>query len=107
MIEIIPLERIPTKLEAQEIIRVLTKQDKISWTSHSKERMLKRDISIASILNCLEKGIVTEEPYRIYENGGGYRTSVEKRTAGRFLKIVVTLKYSQRILIITAMWDEH
>jgi len=102
---IIPLEKIPTKQEAQEIIRELAKLDKISWTSHSKQRMLERDITMPAIKNCLEKGTVTEEPYRIYEHGGGYRTTIEKRTAGRFLQVVLTLKYTQKLLIITTMWD--
>ena len=69
---IIPLEKIPTKQEAQEIIRALAKTDKISWTLHSKQRMLEREINISSIKNCLEKGTIIEEPYRIYGNGGGY-----------------------------------
>lgn len=104
VIGIIPLEKIPTKQEAQHMIRELAKLDKISWTSHSKQRMLERDISISAIKNCLEKGTITEEPYRVYEFGGGYRATVEKRTAGRFLQVVLTLKYTQRLLIITTMW---
>ena len=104
MVEIIPLERTPTKQEAQDIIRELAKQDKISWTLHSKQRMLERDITLSAIKNCLEKGTVTEKPYRIYEYGGGYRVMIEKRTAGRFLQVVLTLKYTQKLLIITTMW---
>lgn len=105
--EVIPLEKIPTKQEAQAIIRELAKLDKISWTLHSKQRMLERDITISAMKNCLEKGTVTEEPYRIYEYGGGYRTTVEKRTAGKFLQVILTLKYTQKLLIITAMWIDY
>lgn len=104
MTGIIPLEKPPTKQEAEDIIKALAEQDKISWTSHSKERMLERDITIPAIKNCLEKGAVTEEPYRVNEYGGGYRITIEKRTVGKFLQVVLTLKYTQRLLIITAMW---
>lgn len=104
VLELVPLEKIPTKQEIQGMIRELAKQDKISWTLHSKQRMTEREIAMSEIKNCLEKGTVTEEPYRVYEYGGGYLTTVEKRSAGRFLKVVLTLKYTQRLLIITSMW---
>jgi hypothetical protein len=45
-----------------------------------------------------------EEPYQMYDNGGGYRVTLEKRTAGRYLRVVATLKYTQRLLVITALW---
>lgn len=105
MVEIVPLEKVPTKREAQEMISMLAKADKISWTTHSKQRMVERDINVSAIKHCLEKGTVTEEPHRVYEHGGGYRTTIEKRTAGKFLQVVVTLKYTQKLLVITAMWD--
>lgn len=103
---IVPLEKIPTKEEAQGIIRELARLDRISWTSHCKQRMLERGIILSAIKNCLEKGTVTEELYRVHEFGGGYRATIEKRTAGRFLKVVLTLKYTQRLLMVTTMWDD-
>lgn len=105
MLEVVPQEKIPTKQEIKVIIQALLKKDQISWTRHSKERMCERNISIPEVRHCLEKGIITEEPFRIYEYGGGYRTTVEKRTAGRFLRVVITLKYTQKILVITALWE--
>ena len=105
VMEIIPLEKVPTKQEAQVIIRQLAKLDKISWTLHSKQRMSERNIIMSAVKNCLEKGTVVGEPYRVYEYGGGYRATVEKQTAGKFLQVVLTLKYTQRLLIITTMWD--
>ncbi len=104
MLEVVPQEKIPSKQEAQQIIRVLAKNDQISWTKHSKERMCEREISLPAVKNCLEKGIVAEHPFRVFEQGGGYRVTVEKRTAGKFLRVVVTLKYTQKILVITAIW---
>ncbi len=107
MTGIIPLEKVPTKQEAQNIIRELIKLDQISWTLHSKQRMLERDITVSAVKNCLEKGVVIEEPHRVYEDGGGYRTTMEKLTAGKFLKVVLILKYRQKLLIITTMWDGY
>ena len=81
MAQRVPLEMIPTKQEAQDMIRELAKQDRISWSMHCKQRMQERGITIPEMRNCLEKGAVTEEPYRVYEYGGGYLATVEKRTA--------------------------
>lgn len=104
MLEIVPLEKSPTKAEVKAIIDHLVKTDKISWTKHSKARMNERDIAIPEVINCLQKGVVMDEPYQIYDHGGGYRVTLEKRTAGRHLRVVATLKYTQRILVITAIW---
>lgn len=104
MLEVVPLKKSPTKAEAKTIIDHLIKADKVSWTKHSKLRMNERDVTIPEVVNCLQKGLVMDEPYPIYDNGGGYRVTLEKRTAGRHLRVVVTLKYTQRILVITAIW---
>lgn len=67
------------------------------------ERMQQRGITTPQILNCLLKGKVTELPFLVNENGGGYETRVEKGTAGEWLRVVVCLKFDQRLLIVTAI----
>lgn len=104
MVEIVPLGKTPTKAEVKAIVSCLVRADKVSWTKHSKARMNERDITIPEVIHCLEKGLVMDEPYQVYDNGGGYRVTLEKRTAGRHLRVVVTLKYTQRLLVITAIW---
>lgn len=60
MDNIVPLHQIPSKLEAEKIIKALTKKGKISWSTHCKERMEQRGITTPQIINCLMKGTVTE-----------------------------------------------
>lgn len=65
--------------------------------------MRQRGITTPQILNCLLKGKVTEPPFLVNENGGGYEARVEKGTAGEWLRVVVCMKVDQRLLIVTAI----
>jgi hypothetical protein len=85
------------------MIRELAKQGDISWTKHSKERMLERGVAMPEIINSLLKGKVTELPFYSHTNGGGYETSVEKGTAGAWLKVVVCVKLVRKFLVITVI----
>ena len=98
---IVPQNKPPTRAEAEAIVRNLTTSGAVSWSKHSKDRMKERDITIPQILNCLAKGKITEDPVFTYTNGGGYETAVEKNTAGRWLKVVVCIKLSEKLLIVT------
>jgi len=60
-----------------------------------------RDITIQQVLHCLLKGKVSEEPHISYINEGGYETAIEKQTAGVWLRVVVCIKFTERLLIIT------
>lgn len=67
---IVPLLKLPSRTEAESIIRELAAQGKISWSKHCKQRMKERDITTPQILNCLLKGKVTEEPFLNLAHGG-------------------------------------
>ncbi len=99
--EVIPLHKTPSCFEAESIIRQLVSNGAIKWSPHCKEQMKKRDIDTAQILNCLSKGKVAEEPWLSHRNGGGYETAVEKVTAGELLRVVVCIKFSEKLLIVT------
>lgn len=103
MENIVPLLQVPSKVQAEKIIKELTARGEITWSVHCKERMKQRDITMPQIINCLLKGTVTEIPFYSHENGGGYETRVEKGTAGEWLRVVVCLKFSQKLLIVTAI----
>jgi len=62
-----------------------------------------RGITTPQIINCLLKGKATEPPFMVNENGGGYETRVEKGTAGDWLRVVVCLRFDQKLAIITAI----
>lgn len=103
MENIVSLYRVPTKHEAEKIIQALAAKGSISWSRHCKERMRERDITMPQIINCLLKGRVTEIPVHSSINGGGYETCIEKGAAGDWLKVVVCLKFDQKLLVITAI----
>lgn len=65
--------------------------------------MQEREITMPQIINCLLKGKVTEAPFLANENGGGFQASVEKGTAGDWVKVVVCMRFDQNLLIITAI----
>lgn len=103
MNNIVPLQKTPSRSEAEKIIRKFVADGKISLSGHCKMRMKERDITIQQVMTCLSKGRVTDDPFLTHVNGGGYETTVERRVAGDDLRIGVCLKFTQRLLIITAI----
>lgn len=81
MNNIVPLQKIPSRFEAEEIIKKLVADSKISLSGHCKMRMKERDITIQQVMTCLSKGKVTENPFLTHVNGGGYETTVERTVA--------------------------
>jgi hypothetical protein len=100
---VVPLHKVPSKTEAQRIIRKLAEEGKIEWSSHFKKRLNLRKITTLQVLNCLLAGQVTEAPFFSHRNGGGYETCVEKGCAGNWLKVVVCLKLEQNLLVMTVI----
>jgi hypothetical protein len=98
---VVPFNKTPTCFEAETIIKKLASSGAIIWSNHCKKRMEERSITMPQILNCLLKGKVTEEPFLNHANGSGYETAVEKITAGEKLKVVVCIKLSEKLLIVT------
>lgn len=103
MENVILFQKSPNATEAEKIIQELVQKGAISWSRHCKERMRERGITIQQVTNCLSKGRVTETPFLSQENGGGYETRMEKITAGEWLRVAVCIKFTQRLLIITAI----
>jgi len=101
--EIVPFVKVPTSREAEVIIRELAEGGRIVWSGHAKRRMGQRGITMPQIMNCLCKGRVTEPPVFVYTNGGGYETRIERGTAGDWLRVVVCLRLSQKLAIITVI----
>jgi len=69
---IVPHDKVPTRKEAQLIIKQLTENSKIAYTKHCKSRMEERDITTPEIINCLLKSSIIEDPWLNHQNGGGY-----------------------------------
>ncbi len=100
---IVPLHNVPTRPEAEEIIKQLVSLSKIKFSAHARRRMQERGITTPQIINCLQKGSIVEGPFPSFQNGGGYQASIKRFVAGEELKVVVCMKYSQSLLIITVI----
>ena len=62
---VVPLMTVPSKAEAREMINELIELGHVDWDGHALEMMQKRDISTVNVLNCLQKGIITDNPYPV------------------------------------------
>lgn len=96
--DIVPLRELPSKHEARNIIRKLVSEGKVKFHLHTKKRP---EITTPQILNCLKKGEVVEEPTQNLSDKG-WQTAVEGRAAGSFLRVVVCMRWSQDLLVITS-----
>lgn len=97
---VIPLRNPPSRQQAQKIIHALVEAGNVELHPHCKMRQKKRKITYPQILNCLAKGYVDEDPYQSPSHDG-WETAVVGSSAGDRLKIVVCLRWSQDMLIIT------
>ena len=100
MDEVVPLKRPPNKKEAREIIRRLALEGKIILSKHAQQRMSEREVSFHQIMHCLKRGQITEGPFAVKN---GYETRLERGTAGDWIRVVVCLRFSQDMLIISVI----
>lgn len=98
--KIVPLRRPPSRAKAQEIIRRLVAEGSFEFHPHCKMRQKRRQITTLQVTNCLMKGFVTEDPY-LSPHHKGWETTVEGSAAGERLKIVISMRWTQDILVIT------
>lgn len=102
---IVPLHKAPTKAQAQEIVRELARLGKVRWSKHARERMKERKVNDKQVLTCLEKGKVMDDPVLANKSGneGGYDITVERLTAGEYLRVGACLRFDQSTKIITVI----
>lgn len=102
---IVPLHKTPTKAEALKILRELTALGMVSLSKHARQRMMERKVNFPQILTCLAKGQITDGPVVANKNGddGGYEITVERSTAGEYLRLGICLKFSQTAKVITVI----
>jgi hypothetical protein len=100
---VVPIHKPPHKKKAQEIIRELAAQGKVSLNIHSAKRGRQRKVSMPQILNCLAVGYVVEEPVQslTYQ---GWETAVVGTVAGETLRIAVCLRWKQDMVVITCYY---
>lgn len=102
---IVPLQKVPTRTKAQEILKELAKLGRVRWSKHARERMKERKVTDKQVLTCLEKGKVTEDPVLANKAGveAGYDVTVERSVAGEYLRVGVCLRFDQSAKVITVI----
>lgn len=102
---IVSLHKVPSKVEAQRILRELTEKGMVTLSKHARDRMAKREVNFQQVLTCLAKGSVTDDPVIANKGSrdGGYEITVERSAAGEYLRIGVCLKFSQSAKVITVI----
>ena len=77
--------------------------NRVFFSKHAIKRMVQRKITRPQVLSCLEKGRITESPYR--DPKGDWRCSIEHYTAGSIVTVAVAIKHNQdngeRTVIVT------
>lgn len=102
---IVPLHKLPSKIEAEKILRELTAKGMVTLSKHARDRMAKRKVNFQQVLTCLAKGKVTDEPVLANKGGddAGYEITVERSVAGERLRVGVCLRFSHSAKVITVI----
>ncbi len=102
---VVPLCKVPSRAEAEKILKELTGHGMVSLSKHARERMAERKVNFQQVLTCLAKGKVTEEPVLANKGGSeaGYEITVERLVAGERLRVGVCLRFTQSAKVITVI----
>lgn len=97
---------IPIKMNDADALSILrgcvANDSRVFISPHAKERMLERNITLKQVLTCIEKGRITESPYR--DVRGDWRCSIEHYTSGSAVTVAIAFKYNnsgERIVVVT------
>jgi Domain of unknown function (DUF4258) len=94
-------EQQPAKLSPADAIRLVRElaadSGRVGLTHHCRQRMQERDITLRQILNCLQKGAITEGPaIDIY---GNWKMDIYRRADD--LTCAVAIQWRARLVVIT------
>ena len=94
----------PSKEDALRVMREIIAGDdgSIVWTNHSLDQMHDRGISNTQVLNCLEKGTITEWP-TFNASKGTWKFTMQHTTAGKDIGVAVALSMEDKVIIIIVL----
>lgn len=89
-----------TSVSAQRLIRELAADsDNVVLVNHAKKRRGQRRFTPKQIMDCLQRGTVSEGPYQ--QPAGEWRCNVFRHAAGEEMTVVVEFDLPQRLLVVT------
>ena len=100
-----------TAASAREKIRGFAAEsagtDRLIWTDHIAERMSARGIDSDAVLRILRKGDIEGEPEPGKKSGDWKIEVTLKMATGRVAGIVCVLTRDNRLVLMTAEWEDH
>jgi Domain of unknown function (DUF4258) len=90
--------------EAQKIIRARAAVSlNVVFVHHARLQMRKRGVDALQVVRCLQRGSITEGPYRAIKTGQ-WRCNVEARAGGDLIRVVVEISDKPHLLeVITVI----
>lgn len=77
--------------EAMRQIRArVASSDNVVFIPHARQQMRKRGVDALQVIRCLQRGFITEGPYRDIKSGQ-WRCNVEAIAGGDLLRVVVEI----------------
>jgi len=101
---VVPINKCPTRKEAQNIIRRLVEDGQVRFDKHAQRRKRDRFISDMQILNCLATGWVDEDPVQNLSRQG-WETAVRGKVTGETLRVAVCIRWKQDLLVVTCYFE--
>ena len=75
---------------AVKLLRAIAKDsERVFYTEHARVRMRQRKVTPVQILECLEKGIISESVF--LDQHGNWKLTVSRRVAGKELRALATV----------------
>ncbi len=86
--------------DALRLVKALAQDSKnVFVVAHAKQAQSKRKISRRQIMTCLQKGRVTEGPFRNIH--GNWQVNVSRFAAGEEITCVVAIELDRQLIVIT------
>lgn len=96
--------QIPSKIQAEKIIRLHLSDGFVVITSHFKKRLAERGFSMQDVTHVLKSGRIYSEP-EIDINSGKPRYRMEGETLDEEVLKVIAELYDEKTILITAFGD--
>ncbi|MCE9522327.1 MAG: DUF4258 domain-containing protein [Alphaproteobacteria bacterium] len=101
-------ERQPDKLsaaEARKVIREIASDDaRLLISTHARERMERRSVSIDDVLKVVRTGLIVEGPYLGVK--GDWRVELQRSLSEDVVSVAVAIKWRTRLLVVTVIKEE-
>lgn len=87
----------------REHVKNLAKKGDIVFSRHAERRMEERGITYTNVMSCLIYGIIDHKEPLHTDAGGNWKINLERRCAGKIVKVVASIKTVDNCIIVTVI----